>query len=345
MMRNYKYLKVSVVFLVIATLLGPVLSNFTADFLSKPAENLMNFIAGSGFSSSNIEKDGIPLVFYPRLRKAEYYPLYIASRALSDFKTADAHSNEKSLSLFLLRIKWLKEHLTIRTYHGITYGIWENNFPFSYYKMNPPWRSGMGQGYGMSALLKAYDVTRDASYLEFAKYALNAFSVNVDNGGVTYKDSDDEWWFEEYAGSKIQSRVLNGAIYALLDVYNFWRTTGDKDAENVFRKGLNGIRKRLNTYDAGSWTYYDAIGTIATEHYHQDHIKLTRQLYAITGEKLFLDWSIKWSRYRLPYFKREFLIQKPDYHDIVILFLNIGIVLVAECIIGIFFLIRRSRRQ
>ena len=330
----------------IALVLGAALSNVTAELLSRPAQNLMAFASGSSFSSANRNENEIPMTFYPRLGKAAYNPLYIASRALSDFNASKKQNREKSMAVFLKRIQWLMDNLKFYVHDELKYGIWEENFPVPYYRLTAPWRCGMAQGYGITALAKAYELTGNISYLEYAKYALNAFFVEVRNGGVTYKDSNDEWWFEEYAGGKTQIRVLNGAIYAILDIYKFWKTTGDKDAEILYKKGLNGIKNRLEMYDTGSWTYYDAIGTIATSHYHRDHIKLTRRLYEISHEKIFLDYSNKWSNYHIPYFFREFVIQKPDYHDMVILALNFGIVLVIEYVsLAIFYWFRPSHNS
>ena len=127
------------------------------------------------------------------------------------------------------------------------------------------------------------------------------------------------------------------------EIYEFWQTTGDKDAQALFAKGVNSIKNRLDQYDAGWWTYYDAIGTIATKKYHNVHIKLVKELYDITGDKIFLEYSKKWSEYKTPYFIREFLKQKPDYHDIVILGLNVlGVLVLEYFFVGLFFLLKRD---
>jgi hypothetical protein len=338
-----KIIKWQLTLIAIALLLGGVLSNFTADFLAQPAANLMKLATGGGSVSSKKSSDEIPMTFYPRLGKAVYNPLYIASRALSDLKSTEAKDRAKGLDLFLKRANWLKENLRISEHDGLRYGIWEENFPFHYYGLRSPWRCGMAQGYGIAALAKANEVTGDASYLEYAKYALNAFFIEVKDGGVTYKDSDDAWWFEEYAGGNTQIRVLNGAIYAVLDIYDFWKATGDRNAEILYEKGLNAIKNSLDIYDTGSWTYYDAIGTIATKHYHNDHIKLARQLHEISNDRIFLDYSNKWANYNIPYFILEFCMQKPDYHDIAILALNVGgILLIEYVLLGTFLWARRS---
>ena len=281
------------------------------------------------------------------MRKAVYLPLYISTSAIGFAnKVQDGENREENLKYFLNHVNWLKDNLRLSTHDGVKYGVWEHNFRFPYgiYKLEVPWRSGMAQGEGVTVLNKAYEITGDVSYLEYAKYALNAFFIDIKDGGVTYKDSENEWWFEEYARAAdgVEPRVLNGAIWAILDVYEFWKTTGDQDAKTLFVKGTNSIKNRLGEYDTGRWTYYDAIGTIATKHYHGDHIKLTQKLYEITGEKIFLEYNKKWSKYKIPYFILEFLMQKPDYHDFVILGINVlGFFVLVNIFVGLFFLFKR----
>ena len=350
MIKNARrIIKYQIILMIIALVLGILFCNITADLLNKPAEKIMKLVTGSGLKSLKIDNSEIPKIFYPRLRKSVYFPMYIATRAINISRKVQGEKNgEENLKYFLNHVNWLRDNLKLSTHDDVKYGVWEHNFryPYGIYKLEVPWRSGMAQGYGISALNKAYEITGDVSYLEHAKYALNAFFIEVENGGVTYKDTENDWWFEEYAGALdgVEPRVLNGAIWAILDVYEFWETTGDQDAQTLFVKGINGIKNRLEQYDTGRWTYYDAIGTIATKHYHGDHIKLTQKLYEITGEKIFLEYNKKWSQYKIPYFIREFLIQKPDYHDIVILGLNVFGVLVLEYFfVGLFFFLKRHR--
>ena len=348
MIKNARrIIKYQIYLTIIALFLGILFSNFTSDIVSKPAAKIMKLVTGGGFGVRKIDNGEIPKTFYPRLRKAVYNPLYIASRALFFFsKVRDEENREKNLKYFLNHVNWLRDNLRLSTHDDVKYGVWEYHFryPYGIYKIEPPWRSAMAQGEGITALNRAYGVTGDVSYLEYAKYALNAFFVDVKNGGVTYKDGNNDWWFEEYAGKDgVESRVLNGAIYAVIDIYEFWQTTGDKDAQALFAKGVNSIKNRLDQYDAGWWTYYDAIGTIATKKYHNVHIKLVKELYDITGDKIFLEYSKKWSEYKTPYFIREFLKQKPDYHDIVILGLNVlGVLVLEYFFVGLFFLLKRD---
>jgi heparosan-N-sulfate-glucuronate 5-epimerase len=57
----------------------------------------------------------------------------------------------------------------------------------------------MAHGLAIRAFIFAYQLIEDEKYLNAAKSLLNSFFVEVVDGGVTHKDSDSSWWYEEYA--------------------------------------------------------------------------------------------------------------------------------------------------
>ncbi len=336
--------RIQILLCLVAAVAGCLVCDYTAAALDTPAQNLMQLVSGRKEVAKIYDQNGIPKVYYPKLKAAFYNPVRIASHANWLYRKGnDSERGKENIRTFLKYADWLKNNLKISHYQGRTYGLWEYDFYWQAYDLTPPWKSGMAQGAGLNALGHAYQITRDASYLTAAKYALNAFLVDVKNGGVTYQDSEEDWWIEEYISSTgRQSRVLNGAIYALLGVYEYWQSTGDETALEVYRKGLNSVRKQLPKYDMGWWSYYDAIGTIATSKYHQVHIELTRDLYNISNEEVFLKYSERWAKYKSSYFKREFIKQRPDYHDMAILGLNIlGIWLIGNLAAGLWLLCRK----
>lgn len=347
------------ILLIISIILGIVISNFTEDIFSKSAADFMNFIVSGQFNSHRIDQQGIPKVYYPRLRSEFYNPVYISMYGFYYFErwTAtntdeyflkyyrleypkiDKLSKKQYYEYFLNCADWLVDNIKFKKLGKIEFGVWEYSFPWKIYNLSPPWVSGMAQAVGIQILVRAYKITGNNIYLNPAKKALNAFFVEVKDGGLTYKDSEDEWWYEEYAHPQaVQSRVLNGMEHALIGIYEYWKFTGDRDAEILFKRGLQSLKSKIGNYDAKWWTYYDNLGTLANRKYHFINIELTKKLYEITNESIFLTLSEKWSKYKSPFFIREFIKQKPDYHDIVILGFNI---------VGIFFflgLIKISKR-
>jgi heparosan-N-sulfate-glucuronate 5-epimerase len=102
---------------------------------------------------------------------------------------------------------------------------------------------------------------------------MQSFFIEVKNGGVTYKNPETGgWWYEEYPNPDPNDRVLNGFIFALLGVHEYYERTGNKDAKYLFDKGIIELKNHLSDYDTGEWTYYDQVGNIASIGYHSLHV-------------------------------------------------------------------------
>jgi len=82
--------------------------------------------------------------------------------------------------------------------HG-NYSILDFKFPWPPYKLEPLWHSGMAQGLALKALIRAHEISGDKKFLNAAEMILNSFFVDVKDGGVTYKNPNYGWWYEEYA--------------------------------------------------------------------------------------------------------------------------------------------------
>ena len=161
-----------------------------------------------------------------------------------------------------------------------------------------PWVSGMAQGVGIQTLLIAYNLTKDEKYMIVAESALKSFNRDVKLDGVTYKDKEG-WCYEEYASShwNKEPRVLNGFIFALLGINDYWKVTGDENARKLFELGFSYLKAHLADYDTGSWTNYDSLGLRATPVYHHLHVTLLGILYDITGDSEIKTYRDRWKGY------------------------------------------------
>ena len=131
---------------------------------------------------------------------------------------------------------------------------------------------------------------------------MNAFFIDINEGGGTYKDANG-WWYEEYAqpNMKIQPRVLNGHIFALLGIYKYYDITGDEQAKYIFDMGTMDLKADLADFDNKElqWTNYDLVGNVATNSYHSIHIDLLDKMYNITSSSIFDLYKNKWTNYSL----------------------------------------------
>ena len=243
-----------------------------------------------------IDESGVPIVDYG-YKDGIYigkqrYAITISHRGLYYYDKI--YENDTNQEHFLNCANWLVNNSV--SYDN--YSVWETSFAWPNYNLTAPWVSGMAQGLGIQVLLNAYELTGDQKYLDVARSSLNAFYVNVSDGGVTYKDKEG-WWYEEYAmtNNTIEPRVLNGFMYALIGINEYYEQTKDERARYLFEMGINDLKCQLDYYDTGRWTYYDHLNHEASGSYHQIHIELLNELYEITGDSYFKDYCEKWTQY------------------------------------------------
>ncbi len=207
------------------------------------------------------------------------------------------NGDDKSKKLFLNCADWL----VINAVDRENFTVWEYAFPWSSYGLNAPWISGMAQGQGIQVLARAYNLTGDMKYMNIANSSLQSFFIEVKNGGVTYKNlKTGGWWYEEYPipNDLKEARVLNGFIFALFGIYEYYQITGDEKAKYLFDKGIIELKNHLSDYDTGEWTYYDNLGKHANIMYHNVHTKQMLQLYDITQDPVFMRFYQKWKNYQ-----------------------------------------------
>ena len=226
-------------------------------------------------------------------------PITIAHKALSyyDALKIDA-GNAKAKKSLINNANWLVDNAVT---HG-NYSIFEYKFQWPPYGLKQPWYSAMAQGEGIKALVRAYEVTKDKKYLDTAKMLLGSFFVEVKDEGVTYKTSNG-WWYEEYASKDEprESRVLNGMMYALLGVHEYYDYTHDSKAKYIFDQGVTALKNSLPRYNyRDNYTYYDILGNISPLQYHKAVIQTLGPLYDITKEQIFKTYFYKWKHFKEP---------------------------------------------
>jgi hypothetical protein len=320
-----------------ALLLAPFLADPLEPHLVRPAARLMTFVLTGQVREHRVDEAGVPQVYYRRLGQAHPNPVYVAVYGLHYFDAwqrtgesdyfLDYYSVEVPRSLdpevararFLATADWLRTSLVVHTAGEVTYGLWEYGFPWAIYRLDPPWASGMAQGLGIQVLVRAWEATGDDRYLEAAILARDAFFVPMAEGGVTIMDTPTSWWFEEYADvDAVESRVFNGAAHSVIGLHELATRTNDPEAWVLYERGLRALATSLTDYDAGWWTYYDAIGLMSNYKYHRVNIGLARKVADLSGDARFDEAATLWDGYRTHFFVREFVRQRPQYVDLVV---------------------------
>lgn len=185
------------------------------------------------------------------------------------------------------------------------------------YDTKKPWRSAMAQGLALEAYTQAFQLFQDSIYLLKIDSILNSFAIEVDNGGITYKDAPNTWWYEEYACS-LKPRVLNGMMYALNGLYYNYQITGNQKSQVLFEKGINSLKSNLEKYDNGNErSFYDIHKKVADEYYHQIHIDFLKEFFAITKDNTFQIYYNKWSAIKAKCYISK-LITEPNRSSILL---------------------------
>jgi hypothetical protein len=122
----------------------------------------------------------------------------------------------------------------------------------------------------------------------------------VAEGGVLFTDERGDVWIEEYIVSP-PTHILNGFIWALWGVHDYFLATTSQTAQDLFRRGVKTLRNNLDRYDLGFWSLYEQSGTrlpmVASPFYHQLHIVQLRVMARLTGDEIFPCFADRWQRY------------------------------------------------
>jgi heparosan-N-sulfate-glucuronate 5-epimerase len=175
----------------------------------------------------------------------------------------------------------------------------EDNLEGSGYNLPRRWVSSMSQGFGLSVMIEAHELTNDKKYLNIAEKVLNSFKVSVVDGGVQSVFGTTVW-YDKYPTSP-QKHILNGFIFALAGLYDYYKFTKNEKDKILFINGIKALKVHISSFDAGfnsyySWSENPKIHTIASvtgNKYHHLHIAQLLWVYEVTRDIYFKHWAEK----------------------------------------------------
>jgi len=333
-----KWKKAALLFLA-ALIATPFICDLTENVSEKVIRGAYETLIGEPGKRFLVDESGIPIVDYKY--QGELYigeqrnPVTISLKALEYYERYEA-GDEEGEQLFLNCSDWLIDNAVLYD----SYAVLEYEFYWSYGNMTPPWRSGMAQGLALQVLIRAHSITNDEKYLNSAQRLLNCFFVGLENGGVTRKSAASGWWYEEYAdeGSE-ETRVLNGMMFAVIGIHDYYQYTGDADAKYLFDQGIKALEKGLPMYDNNGNSYYDILGNPSGK-YHDIHIELLDQLYRITDRDIFKEYHHRWKDYKESFFVLR-LIARPTRMGCAIFVGNFFVLLL---LVGVIYILSERRK-
>jgi hypothetical protein len=235
----------------------------------------------------------------------QYNPLAIAQYGLGNYNLYLKTKDQKYLDIAKTQGEWLIANLEE---NGSGIPVWKHKFRWHYKKyLAPGWYSAHSQGTGISLLARLYKETKDERYKKCAEKAFISMNLPFKDGGVKYVDHKGDVWLEEYLITP-PTHILNGYLWALWGVWDYWLLSESEDAKNLFKDCVKTLSANLHRYDAGFWSLYDLseqrLKMIASPFYHRLHIVQLRATYLITQEHAFDAFSKKFRGYlRNPLFR------------------------------------------
>jgi hypothetical protein len=260
-------------------------------------EYYMPFEAKAAYDGP-FDSAGIPLLDYRGRIGQQYNPIAIAQWGLGNYNLTHCNGDGDHWRKFIKAADWLCRSLQLNRC-GIW--VWNHHFDWDYREqLKAPWYSALAQGQGISLLVRAHRDTGNAHYLDAAQRAFASLLLPIEKGGVQFVDARGDVWLEEYLVSP-PTHILNGFIWALWGVYDYYLATSDLTAYELFYRCAQTLVRNLGRYDLGYWSLYELGGTrlpmVASPFYHRLHVVQLRVLSQLTGVSQFARVADKWEKY------------------------------------------------
>jgi hypothetical protein len=295
---------------------NPLIYNISTDTGSDLNEYYFLFdeeqLLTGGSQDFHFDEAGIPIIpTYIDIEKSSfhYYPISIGQYALAIYHSYLQSFSSHDKHRFLMIADWFVENQT-------EMGYWNAEVPEKKYNLDEGWPSAMAQGRVISVLLRAKQLTDDIKYEESAQKALTTFDPKKSKF-VNF--IENHVFYEEYPTSP-GSFVLNGMIFALFGLYDYYRYEKNQLAHHYFNHGIETLEHIIDNYDMGFWSFYDlrhlswdqSKQNPATVHYHYIHINQLKILFALTGIERFQNFALKWEK-DARYFKNKMLMYRRKF--------------------------------
>src|SRR6266568_8811655 len=151
----------------------------------------------------------------------------------------------------------------------------------------------MAQGLAASFFVRLARASGQPGFLRTAGLVMRAMEnlrTRDDRAWVSTVDSLGYLWIEEYPLA--HDHTLNGYLFALFGLYEYWLATGSSDAETLLMGGVATLHQYLpQVRNPGGISLYCLKHHVQSIGYHHIHIWQLRLLGQITGDTFFIKMS------------------------------------------------------
>lgn len=241
-----------------------------------------------------LSPEGVPVVFQGA--RECVLPVTVVLYGLCSYDAFVASQENRYRRQMVCALRWLDNH-AVSLGDGLG---WLNLDDVSDVGRTTPWYSAIVQGYALSLFVRGYQLSLDERWRDLAYATWLGFRVPVENGGFR-RQVGDMAVYEEYPGPELNF-VFNGMCYALIGLWEGWRTGTVLEAKKDFDQGFSGLRCYLPKFDYYGWSLY-SLGTnlgvplLASPYYHRSNALLCSVMHQISGDVVFGCYSQRWLQF------------------------------------------------
>jgi hypothetical protein len=121
-----------------------------------------------------------------------------------------------------------------------------------------PWYSAMAQGLALTLFTRLSEVTGSVGYRSAATATWNSLTLlrSTSRPWVTFVDGSGYVWLDEYAAYTPRTyadRTVNGHLFAVFGIWEYWRLTGDPSAAHLFDGAVSTMRAYAGAIRTVGW--------------------------------------------------------------------------------------------
>ncbi|MGO1562665.1 MAG: D-glucuronyl C5-epimerase family protein [Actinomycetaceae bacterium] len=252
--------------------------------------------------TATVDDDGMHL--YVRHDTRYVHPVGQAQFALSMLSNWQVTGDAHYLEMAEANAEGLLEYASDET--GPLWFSYEFDFPLHGDASNTihgPWWSAMAQGQVLSLMSRLAAATNAPAWHEAAERVFLTFldvhgadELPLTEPWAVFVQEDGWLWLEEYAGDVAPMRVLNGHIFAMYGLYDYWALTGNEEAAMLFDGAAETVLEfvpDLRNMGEPSW-YGMRIQDnprAQSESYHRIHVHQLEMVGQMTGDERFTELS------------------------------------------------------
>jgi hypothetical protein len=257
----------------------------------KLTEKDLPYIEGWGTINDHPYKDSDSIPLFEFKQQLYYHPVMLVQHALLMLDVLNTTKDSSYIPRILtVADKLLSISISIDSSLYLPY-----LFDFSVHdcpneSMKTPWYSSMAQGQALSLMCRLYEITSDEKYKIASANFFNSLcklKANSPKNWTACVDSNKNLWFEEYPHN-IPFHTLNGMIFTIYGIYDYYLMTENKKAEELLQAGLLTIKTNLprfrNKHRSSS---YCLKHLFIAPSYHKIHVKQLQTLSKLTGDSIF----------------------------------------------------------